>query len=129
MTGNHINLLFPVKSLESRRRVQSSHYIGDLRYKKNKALRPEEHPVTAFPEIKKVARSSDHDFIILACDGIWEAKTSQDVVDYVYEQKKQGVENGLIISNLLDSILSPDLEQTEGKGADNMTCVIVDLKA
>lgn len=62
-----------------------SRSIGDLRYKKNKDLTPQEHPVTAFPEIKKVARSPEHDFVILACDGIWEAKSSQDVVDFVYE--------------------------------------------
>ena len=30
-----------------------SRAIGDLRYKKNKNLRPHEHPVTAFPEVKK----------------------------------------------------------------------------
>jgi serine/threonine protein phosphatase PrpC len=28
-----------------------SRAMGDLRYKKNKDLKPEEHPVTAFPEI------------------------------------------------------------------------------
>lgn len=65
-----------------------SRSIGDLRYKKNKSLTPQEHPVTAFPDIKKVARSPEHDFVILACDGIWEAKSSQDVVDFVCEQKK-----------------------------------------
>jgi len=53
-----------------------SRAIGDLRYKKNKALKPEEHPVTAYPEVMKVERSADQDFIILACDGIWETKTS-----------------------------------------------------
>lgn len=105
-----------------------SRAIGDLRYKKNKALKPEEHPVTAFPDVLRVDRSPDQDFLIIACDGIWETKSSQDVVDYVYEQKRAGVENGLIVSNLLDSILSPNIEETEGKGCDNMTCMIVDLK-
>ena len=91
-------------------------------------MRPEEHPVTAFPDIKKVPRSPDHDFIFIACDGIWETKSSQDVANYIYAEKEKGVENSQIVCNLLDSILSPNIEQTEGKGCDNMTALIVDLK-
>ena len=53
-----------------------SRSIGDLRYKKNKSLKPEEHPVTAYPEVEKVERADDQDFIVIACDGIWETKTS-----------------------------------------------------
>ena len=68
-----------------------SRSIGDLRYKKNKNLKPEEHPVTAFPDVMRVERAPDQDFIVIACDGIWETKTSQEVVDYVYAEKKKGL--------------------------------------
>ena len=61
-----------------------SRSIGDLRYKKNKSLKPEEHPVTAFPDVLKFERNSEQDFIVIACDGIWEARSSQEVVDFVY---------------------------------------------
>lgn len=62
-----------------------SRSIGDLRYKKNKNLKPEEHPVTAYPDVMRIDRNNEQDFIIIACDGIWETKTSQEVIDYVYE--------------------------------------------
>jgi len=68
-----------------------SRSIGDLRYKKNKNLKPEEHPVTAFPDVMRVDRAPDQDFIVIACDGIWETKTSQEVVDYIYAEKKKGL--------------------------------------
>lgn len=35
--------------------LNMSRAIGDLRYKKNKGLSPLEHPVIAFPEVKKIA--------------------------------------------------------------------------
>eukprot|EP00349_Pseudokeronopsis_sp_Brazil_P003104 CAMPEP_0202957684 /NCGR_PEP_ID=MMETSP1396-20130829/2070_1 /ASSEMBLY_ACC=CAM_ASM_000872 /TAXON_ID= /ORGANISM="Pseudokeronopsis sp., Strain Brazil" /LENGTH=118 /DNA_ID=CAMNT_0049675315 /DNA_START=425 /DNA_END=781 /DNA_ORIENTATION=+ len=34
-----------------------SRSIGDIRYKKNKNLRPHEHPVTSFPDVKKIQLS------------------------------------------------------------------------
>ena len=53
-----------------------SRSIGDLRYKKNKNLKPHEHSVTAFPEIKKYELKPEVEFAIIGCDGIWEIKTN-----------------------------------------------------
>ena len=54
-----------------------SRAIGDLKYKKNKNLKPHEHPITAFPDVKTAQISANIDFIVMGCDGIWESKTSQ----------------------------------------------------
>ena len=35
------------------------------------------HQVTSFPDIKKVPFKADHDFIIVACDGIWDCFTNE----------------------------------------------------
>lgn len=43
--------------------------------------------VTAVPEIQVEQLRPDHDFMIIACDGIWDCLTSQQAVDFVYEQK------------------------------------------
>jgi serine/threonine protein phosphatase PrpC len=56
--------------------LNMSRAIGDLRYKKNKGLSPLEHPVIAFPEVKKIAFNQGIDFVVLGCDGIWEMKTN-----------------------------------------------------
>ena len=63
-----------------------SRAIGDIAHKKNTRIKLEEQAVTSLPDIKIHEISAKTDFAILACDGIWETKTSQQVVDYVYIQ-------------------------------------------
>ena len=46
--------------------------FGDLEYKQNKNLKPEEQMITANPDIKVVDFTSDIDFVIIGCDGIWD---------------------------------------------------------
>ena len=60
--------------------------MGDLKYKTKKHLKPEEHPVTANPEIKVEELTGEEDFIIMGCDGIWETKTNEEMVEYIYER-------------------------------------------
>ena len=49
-----------------------SRSLGDLKYKTNKSLKPEEWPITANPDIMAVDLQPEDDFIIMGCDGIWE---------------------------------------------------------
>jgi serine/threonine protein phosphatase PrpC len=88
--------------------------IGDLKYKQNKALKYEEHPITCFPDVRveeiSVAKA---DFLVMACDGIWEGKSSQDVVDFVYKEMNEGeTKLSKIVEKLLDEIVSPDYVAT-----------------
>lgn len=45
--------------------------------------------VSAFPEVIVETITPNHDFMIVACDGIWDCLTSQQAVDFVYEQRKK----------------------------------------
>ena len=45
--------------------------------KENPNLPPEQQAVTAYPEIKEQTLGPNDDFIIIACDGIWDVLTSQ----------------------------------------------------
>jgi len=38
------------------------------------------HQVSSFPDVKKVALKPDHDFIICACDGIWDCFTNEQAI-------------------------------------------------
>lgn len=51
-----------------------SRSLGDLKYKTNKKLKPEEHPVTAFPDTYVFDITPQDEFIVMGCDGIWETK-------------------------------------------------------
>jgi len=49
------------------------------------------------------------DFIVMGCDGIWELKNSQQIVTYIYDQKKKKVPIKKITETLLDTLLSPNI--------------------
>ena len=90
-----------------------SRSLGDLKYKVNKDLKPEEWPITANPDVKVVELNSrEDDFIIMGCDGIWETKSNEEMVEYIYERLKQKKELKAIVEELLHDIISPDYTQT-----------------
>ncbi|XP_065669341.1 probable protein phosphatase 2C T23F11.1 isoform X2 [Hydra vulgaris] len=60
-----------------------SRAMGDFVFKRNSTLSPEEQIVTAYPDVIVEEIALDHEFIILACDGIWDVMTRQEVVDFV----------------------------------------------
>ncbi|KAJ8264583.1 hypothetical protein GJAV_G00150970 [Gymnothorax javanicus] len=105
-----------------------SRAIGDHFYKRNKALPPEEQMISAMPDVKVLTLNEDHDFMVVACDGIWNVLSSQEVVDFVSKRIKAD-ENGevrplsSIVEELLDHCLAPDTSG-DGTGCDNMTCII-----
>ena len=64
----------------------------------------------------------------MGCDGIWETKTSQQIVDYIYVQMQRKVKLSKIAEGLLDTLLSPNVNRTEGKGCDNMSVILIDFR-
>ena len=63
--------------------------FGDLEYKQNKNLKPEEQMITADPDIKIIDYSKDIDFVIIGCDGIWDCLSNQEACDFVCKAAKQ----------------------------------------
>lgn len=68
--------------------IAISRALGDWEYK-NPKLKPEDNMVSSYPEVIVEQIKPDHDFFIVACDGIWDCLTSQQAVDYVYETQKK----------------------------------------
>ncbi|GMR41889.1 hypothetical protein PMAYCL1PPCAC_12084 [Pristionchus mayeri] len=102
-----------------------SRALGDFAFKRNPKKSAEEQMVTAFPDVIKMALSEDsHEFILLACDGIWDVMTNQEVVDFVRERVSIGKAAQTICEELLSRCLAPDC-QMGGLGCDNMTAVLV----
>ena len=76
-------------------------------------MKPQDQPITAFPEVKKRELTKGCDFMILACDGIWEGKSSQEVVDFVYAKlKKHPHKLSTVIEDLFNELVSPNFVTT-----------------
>lgn len=60
-----------------------SRAIGDHAYKKTSSLPAEEQAITALPDIRTLTLEDQDEFMIIACDGIWNFMSSQEAVDFV----------------------------------------------
>ena len=98
--------------------------------------------MTAFPDVTQVVLKPGDDFMVLACDGIWDVKTNQEVVDFLRERGSgsgvdgpKGDASGTppghaskrAVEELMDACISPDPEMNDGLGCDNMSVVAVSL--
>ncbi|XP_049852903.1 probable protein phosphatase CG10417 isoform X6 [Schistocerca gregaria] len=103
-----------------------SRAIGDHAYKQAEKLPPEEQMITALPDVRTLMIDPKEDeFMVLACDGIWNFMSSQDVVDFVRPRILENPEKlSHICEELFDHCLAPSTVG-DGTGCDNMTAVIV----
>jgi len=101
-----------------------SRAMGDFVFKMNDKLSASEQIVTCYPDVEYAEVSSEWDFMVLACDGIWDVLSSQEVVDFCLSRLGQGLEPEDVCEELMTRCLSPDC-QMGGLGCDNMTCVLV----
>ncbi|XP_011871353.1 PREDICTED: probable protein phosphatase 2C T23F11.1 [Vollenhovia emeryi] len=111
-----------------------SRALGDFIFKRNDRKPPEEQIVTAFPEVQQFTIDKDWEFVVLACDGIWDVMTSEEVVQFVrprlaHARNSNDETSGLTIhpeeicEELLNCCLAPDALM--GTGCDNMTVILV----
>jgi len=47
------------------------------------SLPAEKQAITALPDIRTLKLENQDEFMVIACDGIWNFMSSQDVVDFV----------------------------------------------
>lgn len=100
--------------------------IGDMEFKQNKFLPVEKQIVTANPDINTVELCDDDDFVVLACDGIWDCMSSQQLVDFIHDQLKLETKLSAVCERVLDRCLAPST--VTGEGCDNMTMILVQFK-
>lgn len=63
-------------------RLRMSRSFGDFYMKQNSHLPPEKQAVIAVPEVMTHTRGPSDAFLVLACDGIYDVMTNQEVVDF-----------------------------------------------
>ena len=99
-----------------------SRAFGDYSFKENASLAADKQKVIVVPELVVYPRIMDKDeFIILACDGIWDVASSNQCSQYVQGLLLEGeTDLGNIAEEALDTCL-------ERKSTDNMTMMIIGL--
>lgn len=96
-----------------------SRALGDFEYKNVPGRGPCEQLVSPEPEVYVETRDLENDeFLVLACDGIWDVMTNDELCDFVRDRMHLTDDLELICNYVIDTCLS--------KGSrDNMSIVIV----
>lgn len=125
--GGHVALIGPCHRVDGWG-LNLSRALGDFHYKANSCLPPEEQKVIAVPEICTLELTEEDEFVVLACDGVFELNTSQEVIDIVRKQLQNGATSEKAVEHLLDCSCSENLMQTRGRGGDNCSAIVLKLK-
>ncbi|KAM5535047.1 hypothetical protein V8D89_011275 [Ganoderma adspersum] len=99
--------------------------LGDFDYKKNPSIAPEAQIITSNPEVIEHQMTSEDEFLIIACDGIWDCLSSQQAVNVVRLLISQGRRLPQICEDICELCLAPDTTTGAGIGCDNMTIMII----
>jgi len=106
-----------------------SRAIGDLRYKQNSRLSRQDQIICCTPDIRSFTREPGDEFLLLACDGVWDVLNSQQAVDlvrpFIAGMLDGTIRPSAVAEQILDICVSPDLTRTRGLGGDNMTLMII----
>ena len=101
-----------------------SRSLGDLEYKKNPKLKPEEQIISPVPDVKVINLEVANDtFILMGSDGVWEWLQDSQIKDMIQQQRSRHQNLSTVLGELLKNCLAPDT--TQGAGCDNMTAIII----
>lgn len=110
-----------------------SRAFGDFEYKENTTIGPEDQAVSCIADVQVHKRDPNRDlYLVLACDGVWDVKDNESVMDFVVKNMESRGEAGS--SSNLDASLLPEvgdalLKECLSEGSrDNMTTIVVSLK-
>lgn len=102
-----------------------SRAFGDFVFKRNDKRSATEQIVIAYPDVQTRELTSDLEFIIMACDGVWDVMTNEEVVEFVRRRVFYRREPVAICEELITRCLAPDCQMGCGIGCDNMTVILI----
>ena len=107
--------------------IAMSRAFGDFDYK-NEDLAPENRAIICTPEILVHSRSNEDRFLILACDGVFDVMSNEEVGSFVVQEvealTKSETECTSVLAEVCDALLEECLER---KAHDNMSVMIIHL--
>ncbi|XP_029637683.1 protein phosphatase 1B isoform X3 [Octopus sinensis] len=95
-----------------------SRALGDFEYKNVEGKGPCEQLVSPEPEIFTECRNEKDEFLVLACDGIWDVMSNEELCDFVRSR--------MLITESLEDICNQVVDTCLYKGSrDNMSIVLI----
>ena len=82
-----------------------SRALGDFEYKNVKGKGPCEQLVSPEPEISCEARAEMDEFLVLACDGIWDVMSNEELCDFVRSRMLLSDDLKLVCNQVVDTCL------------------------
>jgi serine/threonine protein phosphatase PrpC len=104
-----------------------SRAFGDFEYKSNTTLGPEDQAVSCIADVQVHKRDPDRDqYLVLACDGIWDVMDNNEVMDFVLEQIKNKTDNAsaAVLPEVSELLVAECLKRGS---RDNMSAILVKL--
>jgi len=95
-----------------------SRALGDFDYKANPSQGNLEQLVSPDPCVTCIDRDDEDNYLLVACDGIYDFLPNQDIVDYINERFTSEEHERDIVSNLIDLALYKNSK-------DNMSAVVI----
>lgn len=67
--------------------------------------------ITAYPDVIIENLTPDSQFIVVACDGIWDCMTNQEICDFIGSRlnKDPNYKLSKIIEEIFDKIIAPEI--------------------
>ncbi|XP_055341332.1 protein phosphatase 1A-like [Paramacrobiotus metropolitanus] len=97
-----------------------SRALGDFEYKRVPGLGPFEQLISPEPEISDWGRGPQDEFVLLACDGVWDVMNNEEVSQFVRYQ--------LTVTDDLEKICEGLVDNCLNKGSrDNISVILIVL--
>ena len=83
-----------------------SRALGDFEYKTNGDMGQTEQLVSPEPDVLSIERDPKDEFVVLACDGIWDVMSNEDIRDFVRDRLRTTDKLDEISNSVLDTCLN-----------------------
>lgn len=101
-----------------------SRALGDVEFKTPRSL------VTASPELSEIRLQEKDEFLLIACDGLWDVLTSEEAIKFIRDRLNQDSNSGsgtkMVTSDRLSSIADELVKHAidDKKSSDNVSVLI-----
>lgn len=105
--------------------LNMSRAMGDFQFK-DPALPHDQQKISPTPDVMTCDIDENDEFLVVACDGLFELMTWDTVCEYVHKRIRT-TPLTQIAEGLLDACCSTNMMATGGRGTDNESVIIVKL--